>query len=348
MKTRRVSFDQLTIMFGQLAATARAGFPLAEAVTIMKADAGSGRFGRLLEVLDAELKRGASFSDAMKACEGAFEPETVAFVRAGEDAGRLAVALQALSVDCNRRGLIRSAIGNALAWPMVIAAVVVLALMVLMVFVVPSFKQVFTSFGADLPGLTLLVMNASDVVVELWWLAAILVVVLVVGWPFLRRKVPAVANAAEAAVANLPVFGAFLRGTFQARFASLLSAVSAEPRLFAAALAHLRTNNGNLYLSGWLVPVERALAAGEGMADAVRKAAEVPRRVAMMIDMGVRSGDVPGALAQIEEWSDTEFMRALPRFEQKVLLMAYLVLGVVVALIVIAMYLPIFKLGSAV
>ena len=348
MKTKRVSFDQLTIMFGQLAATARAGFPLSEAVTIMKVDAGSGRFGRLLEVLDAELKSGASFSDAMKSCEGAFLPETVAFVRAGEETGRLAVALQALGVDSNRRGLIRSAIWNALAWPMVIASVVVLALMVLMIFVVPSFKQVFTSFGADLPGLTLLVMQVSDLVVEYWWLAAILIVALVVGWPLLRRKVPAAANAAEAVVANLPVIGAFLRGTFQARFASMLSAVSAEPRLFAAALAHLRTNTGNLHLGSWLAPVERALAAGDSMAEAVRKAAEVPRRVAMMIDLGMRSGDVPGALAQIEEWSDTEFMRTLPRFEQKVLLMAYLVLGVVVALIVIAMYLPIFKLGSAV
>jgi type IV pilus assembly protein PilC len=335
-------------MFGQLAATARAGFPLGEAVAIMRADAGGARFGRLLEVLEAELKRGAGMADAMKACEGAFLPETVAFVRAGEESGRLPVALQALSVDCNRRGLIRSAIWNALAWPMAIASVAALAVMVLMIFVIPSFKQVFASFGADLPGLTLLVMNLSDVLVAYWWLAAIVVVALVAGWPLLRRRAPAVANAAEGVVVTLPVFGSFLRGTFQARFASMLSAVSEEPRLFAAAIGHLRTNTGNRRLSGWLAPVEGALAAGESMADAVRMAPEVPRRVAMMIDLGMRSGDIRGALAQIEAWSDTEFMRTLPRFEQRVLLMAYLVLGIVVALIVIAMYLPIFKLGSAV
>jgi type IV pilus assembly protein PilC len=147
----------------------------------------------------------------------------------------------------------------------------------------------------------------------------------------------------------VPVIGAFRRKLFQLRAAVLLGAAAGQDRQFAAAaLTHLGATAENRRLASWVRPLAQRVADGGDLLGAVRQTPEVPRRIAAILELGAKTADAGAARIQIEAWCEAELETGLPRFQTNVLALSYLVLGIVLGFVVIALYLPIFKLGAAI
>ena len=329
--------NQLEVLFQQLAMAAHAGLPLRDVLAILRKD--GGYQGTLLAALGQRLDRGATLSEALSSAEAVFSRQTVEFVRAAEAGAMLPAVLDALAVDYARRAAGRRAVLKALYWPAALAVVWMLLLALAMIFVMPAFKSVYADFGADLPAPTRVLVTLSDLVFGHWpWIASLMLIA-AAGLYLLKRR----------AALWLPWIQPFREKLFQLRLAAMLAlAAGAESRFAAAGFAHLGATAPSARASRWIDPLIARLAAGADLFAAMRESPQVPPRVAAMLELGARTGTVAGARAYVERWCDAEFDDSLPKFEANVLLAAYVLIGVALAFVVIALYLPIFRLASAV
>jgi len=348
MKRPGASLQELELLFRQLAAASRARLPFAEVLAILRQEGERGRYGRLLAILGRELEQGKPLADALGATT-IFVPETVAFVRGAEGTPALSEVLQLLADDYGRRALAGRALTNALYWPLTLAAVLVVVIMILMIFVVPAFKQVYANFGADLPIPTLILMELSDWFVRLWPIIFVVAILLALVAIFRRKAPPRITEAYDWLRLRVPLVGAFHEKLFQLRSVALLAVAADADREFAvAALAHLDGTAENRRLASWVGTLGRRVAGSGELLPAVRETPEVPRRVAAILELGARTGDAAAARAQVAAWCDAEMEVGLPRFQTNFLALSYAVLGTLIALVVIGMYLPIFMMGAAV
>ena len=329
--------NELEFLFRQLAMAAHAGLPLRDVLAILRQD-GSYR-GTLLAAVGQRLDGGAALSEALASAGPVFSRETVEFVRAAEDKAMLPAVLDALAVDYSRRAAGRRALLKAIYWPAALAIALAIVLMMAMIFVIPAFKGVYADFGAELPAPTLLLVMISDFVFYYWpWMAS-LVLLAAAGLYLAKRR----------AVLWLPLIHPFREKVFQLRLAAMLAlAAGAESSFATAAFAHLGATAPTARTSRWVDPLIARLAGGVDLFRAMRETAQVPPRVAAMLELGSRTGNMAGARAYIDSWCDAEFDDTLPRFEADILIATYVVIGVALAVVVTALYLPIFRLGAAV
>lgn len=335
------------ILFRQLAAAQRGGLALQDALAILAKDHELGRGeAALLDALGAQLSAGQPLSSALESRGGIFAAETVALLRAAEAQQALPAALDLLAADYEARALQSAAVRGALAWPATIAIVLALLVTLVMVFVVPMFKQTFASFGADLPALTLVLLALGDAFAQFWYVVlALIVVVVVLAW----RGVALPGRAwLDRGLLRLPFVRPYLLKSFVARVSRALGA-AAESRLpLPPALAYLRATAGNRGLTDSAAALEAQVRAGKGLAAAVRESPPLPGQLAVALELGERSNNLGPALRQLVAFSEGDAARSLVRLQQATLIAIYLCLGLLVAFVVVALYLPIFGLGAAV
>lgn len=347
MTYERAPVAAFALLFRELSIALRAGFTPADALTIIRQDQAFGRAWPTVETLADHVRGGDSLASAMAKDPGAFASETVALVRAGEDAGRLDPAIAALADDYERRTRGRAALRSALAWPFVLSVVLFVVVSAIAIFVVPVFNDIFASFGSDLPAATLLLISVSDFIANYWWAVAAALVgaaLYLVG----RRPAPAGQRFVDRMVFRLPVVRTYLITMFVPRLAALLAAAVRGDVPLAPAIAHLRATAGNERLAAASRQLEDQLNAGRDLGAALGGIDTLPRRLGVLAELGGRGGNLEAALAQAVDLYDAEAERAVPAIERTALLVCYLVLGIVVGFTVIAVYLPIFKLGQTI
>lgn len=329
--------NDLELLFRQLAMAARSDLPLREVLAILRED--PSPHGPLLALLAKRLDEGASLPEALASARQVFSSETVDFVRAAEANAMLPAALDALAADYARRAASRRALWKAVYWPAALSIVFAMLLFVVLIFVIPAFKSVYADFGAELPAPTLLLVKISDFVLDYWlWLVLTLGAAAVLLQIFRRHT-----------VLWLPLIHPFRERVFRLRLAAMLALASGAGSSFvSAALAHLGATAPAGRASRWIDPLVERLGAGADLFRAMRETAHVPRRVAAILELGSRTGNMAGARAYIDSWCQAEFDEALARFEADILVAAYAVIGLALAITVMALYLPIFKLGAAV
>jgi type IV pilus assembly protein PilC len=344
---KQPSLDALALLFGQLAAAERAGMRLADALEIIRRDHEFGRRGEVYGALADAVSGGSPLSEAMQRAPAAFAAETVAFVRGAEAGGKLAGALELLAEDYERRAAARVGFGSALIYPSLLAAVVVVLLLALMVFVVPAFKLVYSSFGADLPTPTLALMALGDFLNDFWWLWVPLVIAAIAA-VVLRRRIAAAGRFLDRAALLTPALRPYLMKQLAARTAAILERTLEHGLPVADAIGHLRATTPNSLLAARLRALEERLRAGDSLSEAVRAVRELPPRLALIIELGSRTGSVAGALRHSVSMSDADAGRSLAALQRAFTIASYVLFGVVVGATVVAIYLPIFKLGQAI
>ena len=348
MKPKRLSQNLLAMLFRQLAETQRAGLGLADTLLILGSDADLPKSETaFLANLHKDIEAGKSLSSALAAYPESLAAETIALIRAGEDNGELARALNILANDFEMRIFHGVSAKGALAWPIALMLVLAFIVMLLMIFVIPTFKSVFSSFGADLPLPTLLVMSIADGVAEYWYMVAILAIGLAI-WKFrFGRAWPRFAWL-DSWLMRTPFVRAYLIKTFVARLTQMLAAGGQAGALLAPAVGHLRAATGNLKLAALTGSLEAQLAAGKDLVTAVREAPHMPGQLAVALQLGLKADRLAATLEQVVRFSESEAARSAVRLQQACLLLAYVATGLIVGFMVIAIYLPIFKLGSVI
>lgn len=347
IRYRRIRPEAQLFLFQQAAALLASGAGAGEALATLQHDLDDPSLEALVGALAGDVAGGSSVSDAFARHPQLFGPELVQLVRTGEREDRLAVVLAAIAASLEPREVVRRNRKRMLVIPLAMLVVLFVIISVIMIFVIPAFKSVYASFGADLPGPTLVLLAVSDFAVDYWWAVVIAAVGAYFGFRRLRRSRD-YGLTFDRLLLKLPTGAAVIRLFFLAEVCSTLAAACRSSLPLAPTVGFLRAAARNRELERVLSLVEQALLRGTGLVAALRESGGFPARLIKMLEIGERSGKLADTFAQASEMYGKEASQALFAFEEQMTLAIYLILGIVVGVTIIGLYLPIFKLGAAV
>jgi type IV pilus assembly protein PilC len=326
----------------------KAGVPLLQSFDIVGKGHANPAVARLLMSIKTDVETGSSLAAAFRKFPLHFDALFCNLVAAGEQAGILETLLDRLATYKEKILAIKSKIKSALFYPIAIIVVAFVITAVIMIFVIPAFKQVFTSFGADLPAPTLFVMAVSDFFVKYWYL-----IFAVVGggvWGFLelwKRSVP-VQITMDRWLLRIPVFGDLIRKSTIARWTRTLSTMFAAGVPLVEALDSVGGASGNYVYLQATKEIQRKVSTGTSLTASMQESNVFPNMVVQMVSIGEESGALDAMLGKVADFFEAEVDDAVEALSSLMEPMIMVVLGVLIGGMVIAMYLPIFKIGQAV
>ena len=345
---RRIREREIALFTRQLATMMRSGVPLLQAFDISIKGATNPSFARLLNDIRTDVETGSSLAQAFARHPRYFDALFCNLIAAGEQAGILDALLERLATYKEKILAIKSKIKSALFYPAAVVIVAALVIAVMMLFVIPEFKSVFENFGADLPAPTLVVIAVSDFFVKWWWaLAAALVGTVALSATLYKRFLP-IRNLLDRAVLRLPVIGVILRKAAVARWSRTLSTMFAAGVPLVEALESVGGAAGNyVYLSA-TGRIRTEVSAGTSLTVAMQNTGVFPTMVVQMVSIGEESGQLDSMLGKIADFYEQEVDDAVGGLSTLLEPLIMVFLGLVIGGLVVAMYLPIFKLGAVI
>ncbi|SHM90738.1 type II secretion system F family protein [Rhizobacter sp. OV335] len=346
MTFQHLDLTGMALLFRQLAGAHRRQLSLQDVANVYAQDPGAPVAAGVqpLRVLQA-LARGEPLSAALREAQPAFADDTVSWVIAGEQHGTLADTLDSLALDFERQQRSASVLRVALVWPACVAVAIVGLFAVGSIFVVPSFVEVYDSFGVELPVLTRWLFAAGHLASSGWWVWLPLLLV-AVGLAVAGKLPRRVQRWAHDAAGGLGFVSRLRHASFVARGLGLLQRHHGDRTDLAAALAHLAATTPTRRLAAAARQLRAGVHGTDPLSQALATQPAWPPRVPLFIRLGEKVGDLPSTLSQLNADAAQELEIALARFERGAILTLYLLLGLVAGILVLGIYLPIFKLGS--
>ncbi len=343
-----VSEKDVTLFARQLATMMKAGVPLLQAFDIVGKGHANPAVGRLLMALKTEIETGSTLVAAFRKYPLHFDALFCNLVAAGEQAGILESLLDRLATYKEKTMAIKSKIKAALFYPIAIIGVAFIITAVIMIFVIPAFKQVFTSFGADLPAPTLFVMAISDIFVKFWYLIIGSVGGGIYGFLYLWKRSIPVQIMMDKVMLKLPVFGHLVRISTIARWTRTLSTMFAAGVPLVEALESVSGACGNYVYGIATKQIQAEISVGSSLTVAMQNTNIFPNMVIQMVSIGEESGALDNMLGKVADFFEAEVDDAVGALASLMEPIIMVVLGTLIGGMVVAMYLPIFKLGEAV
>ena len=343
-----VSEKDVTLFTRQLATMMKAGVPLLQSFDIVGKGHSNPAVARLLLELKTEVETGSSLAAAFRKYPLYFDALFCNLIQAGEAAGILESLLDRLAIYKEKTLAIKSKIKAALFYPVAIIIVAFVITAVIMIFVIPAFKQVFTSFGAELPAPTLFVMAVSDIFVRFWYLIFGGIGGGVYAFFYLWKRSLPVQIAMDRLMLRLPVFGHLVRISTIARWTRTLATMFAAGVPLVEALDSVGGAAGNHVYWAATKQIQREVSTGSSLASAMTNSGVFPNMVLQMVSIGEESGALDGMLGKTADFFEAEVDDAVDALASLMEPMIMVVLGTLIGGMVIAMYLPIFKIGQAV
>jgi len=344
----KVSDKDVTLFTRQMATMMKAGVPLLQSFDIVGKGHANPAVARLLMGIKTDVETGASLAAAFRKYPLHFDALFCNLVAAGEQAGILETLLERLATYKEKILAIKSKIKSALFYPIAIVVVAFIITAVIMIFVIPAFKEVFTNFGADLPAPTLFVMGISDTFVKYWYIIFPAVIGSVWGFLALWKRSLPVQMFMDRTMLKLPVFGDLIKKSTIARWTRTLSTMFAAGVPLVEALDSVGGAAGNYVYLMATREIQRKVSTGTSLTTSMQESNVFPNMVTQMVSIGEESGSLDSMLGKVADFFEAEVDDAVDALTSLMEPMIMVVLGVVIGGMVIAMYLPIFKLGQAV
>jgi len=345
---KKITEKDITIFTRQLAVMMKAGVPLLQAFDIVGRGHGNPSVGKLLLDIKTDVETGSSLSQAFRKYPAYFDALFCNLVGAGEQAGILDNLLDRLATYKEKILGIKGKIKSALFYPIAVIVVAIVVTAVIMIFVIPVFKDLFKSFGADLPGPTLVVMAISDFFVGNWWWLAAVIVGGVWGFFFAWKRSKIMQRFMDRLFLRLPVFGDVIRKAAIARWARTLSTMFAAGVPLVESLDSVAGAAGNYVYYEATKKVQSEVSTGTGLTTAMTNSGVFPNMVLQMTAIGEESGSLDQMLGKVADFFEQEVDEAVDSLSSLMEPMIMVVLGGLIGTIVVAMYLPIFKMGQAI
>lgn len=338
----------IALLTRQLATMLQAGLPLLQAFDIVSRSQAKSAVAQLIQNLRTDIETGTSLHQALARHPRHFDALFCHLVAAGEQAGLLDELLDRLARHKEKTLFIKSQVRTALIYPLAIVACAVLVTVIIMIWVVPSFKQVFSSFGASLPWPTLTVIAISDFLLAYWWLLTGLAAA--GGWLLVHiwRRSSAWQARVDQLLLVLPLLGTIVRKAILARWTRTLATLFAAGLPLVDALQSVSGAADNAVYADATVMIARQVSDGTSLAAAIEHTTLFPDMVGQMVEIGEETGALDQMLNKVADFYEIEVNEALAQFSTLLEPIIMLILGVVIGSLVIAMYLPIFKLGSVI
>ena len=343
-----VSEKDITLFTRQLATMMKAGVPLLQSFDIVGKGAANPAVAKLLFQIKTDVETGSALASAFRKHPLHFDALFCNLVQAGEQAGILETLLDRLASYKEKILAIKSKIKSALFYPIAIIAVAFIITAVIMIFVIPAFKEVFTNFGADLPAPTLLVMAISDWFVANWYIIFPVIIASIYGFfEAWKRSVP-VQIFMDRLMLRLPVFGDLVRKSTIARWTRTLSTMFAAGVPLVEALDSVGGAAGNYVYQAGTKQIQAEVSTGTSLTVAMQNANLFPSMVIQMCSIGEETGALDSMLSKVADFYEAEVDDSVEALSSLMEPMIMVVLGTLIGGMVIAMYLPIFKMGQAV
>jgi type IV pilus assembly protein PilC len=345
---RRIGEKDITLFTRQLATMMKAGVPLLQSFDIVARGTNNASVSKLFTDIRADVETGTSLSQAFRKYPLYFDSLFCNLVGAGEQAGILDDLLDRLASYKEKMVAIKGKIKSALFYPVAVLIVAFIVVAVIMLFVVPAFKEVFSNFGADLPAPTLVVIAMSDFFVKYWYLIFGAIggglYFLLQAW----RRSPKVQMAMDRLLLKLPVFGPVVEKATIARWLRTLSTMFAAGVPLVEALDSVGGASGNhVYLMA-TKRIQQEVSTGTSLTVSMQNAQVFPNMVLQMSAIGEESGSLDSMLSKAADIFEREVDEAVEGLSSLLEPMIMVVLGTLIGGLVVAMYLPIFKLGQVV
>jgi type IV pilus assembly protein PilC len=344
----KVSDKDITLFSRQLATMVKSGVPLLQSFDIVGKGTNNPGLAKLLFDIKSDVETGSNLATAFRKYPQYFDALFCNLVEAGEQAGILDSLLDRLATYKEKIQAIKSKIKGALFYPISILVVAFVITAVIMIFVVPAFKGVFASFGGELPAPTQIVITISDGFVANWHIifGAIYAMIYGMGQAFKRSK--AVQIAVDKYALKVPVFGDLIKKSSIARWTRTLSTMFAAGVPLVDALDSVGGAAGNYVYSQATLQIQAEVSTGSSLTAAMESSGVFPPMVTQMVAIGEESGQLDSMLGKTADFFEAEVDEAVEALSSLMEPIIMVFLGGLIGGLVVAMYLPIFKLGSVV
>lgn len=345
---RSVSTQDVTFFSRQIATMMQSGVPMVQAIEILAQGQKNPRFKHMLNTLRDEIAGGSAFSEALKRFPVQFNELYRNLVKTGEGAGVLDTVLDTLATYLERIQALKGKVKKALFYPAAVFAVGIIVSLILLMFVIPQFEETFKGFGADLPWFTQQYVNASNFLLgNWWWMLVGFIGVIVASIAGYKRSVP-VQRTIDRIALKIPVVGSILHQSAISRFARTLALTFKAGVPLVEALDTVAGATGSITYDEAIRKVRDDVSVGYPLNLAMKQVDLFPHMVVQMTSIGEEAGALDSMLFKVAEFYEQEVNNAVDALTSLLEPLIMVVLGVMVGGMVVAMYLPIFKLAMTV
>jgi type IV pilus assembly protein PilC len=346
--SKSIQPKDIALFTRQLSTMLRSGVPLLQAFDIVGKGHSNPSMARLLYAIKTDIETGSSLQQAFKKYPLYFDELYCNLIGAGEAGGILDSLLDRLATYQEKILAIKGKIKSALFYPTAIIVVAFIITAVIMIFVIPAFKQLFSSFGADLPALTLVVMSISDFFVHYWLLIFGGIGGAIFAFFYFWKRSKPMQYFMDRTLLKIPVFGPLIRKATIARWSRTLSTMFAAGVPLVEALNSVAGAAGNIVYYDATKVIQREISTGNSLTSAMQGTNVFPSMALQMVAIGEEAGSLDSMLSKVADFYEEEVDNAVAGLSSLMEPIIMVVLGVLIGGLVIAMYLPIFKIGSVI
>jgi type IV pilus assembly protein PilC len=342
-----VTSKDLVIFSRQLSTLVGAGVPLVQGLTILGDQIENPTFKKVVVGLRLDIEAGMGIADTMKKFPEAFDNLYISMIRAGELGGILDTILDRLSSYLEASEELKAKVKSAMMYPIVVLTIAVGITWFLLVFIIPKFEEMFSSFGKELPLPTKLLLGLSKFLIHYWY--AYMPIPFVLFFAFKKLvKNRAVARKVDQALLKLPIFGVILKKTSVAKFTRTFSTLIKAGVPILQALDTVAQTAGNIIVEEAVLTAKIAIREGERIAKPLAASGVFPNMVVSMISIGEETGNLDAMLAKIADFYESEVDAAVEGLTSMIEPLVIVFMGLVIGTIVVAMFLPMFNMAGAV
>ncbi|ANE53859.1 MULTISPECIES: type II secretion system F family protein [Methylomonas] len=347
-RVQKITPGDIAVFARQLATMLAAGVPLVQSFDIIGRGHDNASMSEMLLSIKADVEGGDTLAQALGRKPLYFDALFCNLVEAGEHAGVLETLLDKIATYKEKTESIKKKVKKALTYPVAVLVVAFIVTAILLVFVVPVFEDLFKGFGADLPAFTQFVIELSAWVQEWWW--AVVGVLFIGGYTFtyFKKRSKAFNHFLDRMLLKIPVVGMILQKSAIARFARTLSTMSAAGVPLVEALVSVAGACGNILFYEAVMKVRDDVATGQQLKFALETTGMFPNMVVQMVAIGEESGSIDAMLDKVADFYEEEVDNLVDNLSSLMEPIIMVILGILVGGLIVAMYLPIFKLGAAI
>ena len=345
---KKIIPKDLAIFFRQLATMMSAGVPLVQSFEIIGRGHENAGMRDLILNIKAEVESGTSLSESLAKHPLHFDELVISLVGAGEQAGVLETLLDKIATYKEKTEALKAKIKKAMFYPAAVIVVAFIVTAILLIFVVPQFEQLFANFGADLPAFTRVVVNLSEFMQAYWWIVLGIAGGTIVGFLQAKKRSKKFGRILDRTVLKMPIVGPIMHKAAIARYARTLSTMFAAGVPLVEALQSVSGATGNIVYSDAVLMIKDSVATGQQLTFAMNQTGLFPNMVEQMVAIGEESGALDSMLSKVADFYEQEVDDAVDALTSLLEPLIMSVLGVLIGGLVVAMYLPIFKMGAAI
>lgn len=347
-KTQPITPGDIAIFARQLATMLEAGVPLVQAFDIIGKGHKNPSMAEMLLSIKADIEGGDTLAEGLRRKNLYFDDLFCSLVEAGEQAGVLETLLEKVATYKEKSESMKKKVKKALTYPVSVLVVAFIVTAILLIFVVPVFEDLFKSFGADLPAFTKMVIAMSEWAQAWWWAVIGAIYAIIQTFLFFKKRSEKFRHFIDKTLLKLPIIGMIIELSAIARFSRTLATMSAAGVPLVEALESVAGACGNIIFYNAVLKIRDDVATGQRLQFAMQQVGIFPHMVVQMVAIGEESGKIDTMLDKTADFYDEEVDNLVDNLSSLMEPFIMVILGVLVGGLIIAMYLPIFKLGAAV